>query len=162
MEYKNRYNDIYTFTLQEDGSILWEGDFKYYRRGWPNVYKEAYQAYCKDVGSKGEHPMHIDSFKEAVHESVYDENDSYVGKGPIAKKYGNLVYTDMDTIDMVDPSGGPYITLHQDLSWLSEEFKGLCVGSLVPIDTGFRIGTYGKYDHLADTKIIGGIINTSE
>ena len=102
------------------------------------------------------------NFKEAVHESVYDENDSYVGKGPIAKKYGNLVYTDMDTIDMVDPSGGPYITLHQDLSWLSEEFKGLCVGSLVPIDTGFRIGTYGKYDHLADTKIIGGIINTSE
>ena len=162
MEYKNRYNDIYTFTLQEDGSILWEGNFTYHRIGWPNVYKEAYEAYCKDVGSKGERPMHIDSFKEAVHESVYDENDSYVGLGPIAKKYGSLVYSDKDTINMVDPSGGPYITTHQDLSWLGEEFKDLCVGGFKSILTGYKIFTYGKYDHLADTKVIGGIINTSE
>jgi hypothetical protein len=162
MEYKNRYNDNYTFTLQEDGSILWEGDFTYHRIGWPNVYKEAYEAYCKDVGSKGERPMHIDSFKEAVHESVYDENDNYAGSGPIAKKYGSLVYSDKDTIDMVDPSGGPYITTHQDLSWLGEEFKDLCVGGFKSILTGYKIFTYGKYDHLADTKIIGGIINTSE
>lgn len=162
MEYKNRYGDIYTFTPQEDGSILWEGDFKYCRYGWPNVYKEAYQAYCKDVGSKGERPMYIDSFKEAVHESVYDENDSYVGPGPIAKKYGSLVYPDKDTIDMIDPSGGPYITLHQDLSWLGEEFKNFCVSTITPAETGYRLGTYGKWDHLADTKIIGGIINTTE
>ena len=158
MEYKNRYGDIYTFTPQEDGSILWEGDFKYCRYGWPNVYKEAYQAYCKDVGSKGERPMYIDSFKEAVHESVYDENDNYVGPGPIAKKYQSLVYSDKDTINMVDPSGGPYITLHQNLSWLGEEFKDLCVSTITPIETGYRISTYGKYDHLADGEIIGGII----
>ena len=29
MEYKNRYGDVYTFTKQEDGSVLWEGDFKH-------------------------------------------------------------------------------------------------------------------------------------
>lgn len=29
--YKNRYGDIYTFTLQEDDNILWEGDFKWCR-----------------------------------------------------------------------------------------------------------------------------------
>lgn len=161
-EYKNRYNDKFTFTLDEDKNILWEGNFTYHRIGYPNVYKEAYQAYCKDVGSNGEHPMHIESFKEAVHETVYDENDSYVGPGPIADKYRSLVYTDEDTIDMVDPSGGPYITLHQDLSWLGEEFKDLCVGGFKSILTGYKIFTYGKYDHLADTKIIGGIINTSE
>ena len=162
MEYKNRYGDIYTFTPQEDGIILWEGDFKYCRYGWPNVYKEAYQAYCKDVGSKGERPMYIDSFKEAVHESVYDENDSYVGPGPIAKKYGSLVYPDKDTIDMIDPSGGPYITLHQDLSWLGEEFKNLCVSTITSTETGYRIGTYGKHDHLADLETIGGIINRTK
>jgi len=158
MEYKNRYGDIYTFTPQEDGSILWEGDFKHSRYRWPNVYKEAYQAYCKDVGSKGQRPMHIESFKEAVHESIYDENGRYVEPGPIAEKYQSLVYPDKDTIDMVDPSGGPYITLHQDLSWLGEEFKNLCVSTITPIETGYRIGTYGKYDHLADGEIIGGII----
>ena len=162
MEYKNRYNDKFTFTLDEDKNILWEGNFTYHRIGYPNVYKEAYEAYCKDVGSKGEHPMHIESFKEAVHETVYDENDSYVGPGPIADKYRSLVYSDEDTIDMVDPSGGTYIILHQDLSWLGEEFKDLCVGGFKSIITGYKIFTYGKYDHLADTKIIGGIINTSE
>lgn len=25
MEYTNRYGDVYTFTKQEDGSVLWEG-----------------------------------------------------------------------------------------------------------------------------------------
>lgn len=162
MEYTNRYKDKFTFTLDEDKNILWEGNFTYHRIGYPNVYKEAYQAYCKDVGSQGEHPMHIDSFKEAVHESVYDENDSYVGPGPIAEKYQSLVYSDTDTIDMVDPSGGPYITTHQDLSWLGEEFKDLCVGGFKSISTGYKIFTYGKYDHLAETEIIGGIITRAK
>ena len=63
MKYTNRYGDVYTFTKQEDGSVLWEGSFKWCRFGWPNVYKEAYQQYCKDVGSKGGQPMFIDTFK---------------------------------------------------------------------------------------------------
>lgn len=28
-KYKNRYGDEYTFTLQEDGNIKWEGSFEY-------------------------------------------------------------------------------------------------------------------------------------
>lgn len=39
-KYKNRYGDEYTFTLQEDGNIKWEGEFKYHRYGFdedPNV-----------------------------------------------------------------------------------------------------------------------------
>jgi hypothetical protein len=63
---------------------------------------------------------------------------------------------------MVDPSGGPYITLHQDLSWLGEEFKDLCVGGFKSILTGYKIITYGKYDHLAETEIIGGIITRAK
>lgn len=162
MEYKNRYNDKFTFTLDEDKNILWEGNFTYHRIGYPNVYDKAYQQYRKDCSDMQIDWMHLEEFKKAVHESVYDENDSYVGPGPIADKYRSLVYSDQDTIDMVDPSGGPYITTHQDLSWLGEEFKDLCVGGFKSILTGYKIFTYGKYDHLADTKIIGGIINTSE
>ena len=30
-KYTNRYGDDYTFTMQEDGSVLWEGPFDYYR-----------------------------------------------------------------------------------------------------------------------------------
>ena len=33
MEYRNRYGDTYTFTKQEDGNVLWEGDFEFIRSG---------------------------------------------------------------------------------------------------------------------------------
>ena len=33
MRYRNRYGAIYTFTKQEDGNVLWEGDFEYMRCG---------------------------------------------------------------------------------------------------------------------------------
>ena len=60
---------------------------------------------------------------------------------------------------MVDPSGGPYLSEHTDLGELfSDEFDGLCIQSFLPIETGYKINTYGKFDHLAETKIIGGII----
>jgi hypothetical protein len=129
MEYTNRYGDVYTFTKQEDGSVLWEGSFEHCRFGWPNIYKKAYQQYCKDVGSKGGHPMFIDK-----------------------------------AIDMIDPSGGPYLSTHTNLyeRFGDDELKGLCISSFEPIETGYKIYTYGEFDHLADTKIIGGIINTSE
>jgi hypothetical protein len=89
-KYENRYGDVYTFTKQEDGSVLWEGNFEHCRFGWPNVYKDAYQQYCKDVGSQGGHPMHIESFKEQVHEMLYNEKDEYVGPGPICAHVWSL------------------------------------------------------------------------
>ena len=163
-EYTNRYGDVFTFTKQEDGDVLWEGDFKYCRFGWPNVYKRAYQQYCKDVGSSGGHPMHIEDFKEQVHEMLYNEKDEYIGPGPICAMYGHLVYSDTKTIDMVDPSGGPYLSTHTNLGerFDSHELKGLCISSFTPVETGYLISTYGEYDHLAESKIIGGIINTTE
>ena len=68
MEYTNRYGDVYTFTKQDDGRVLWEGDCKHWRIGWPNVSKKAYQQYCKDVGSQGGQPRHIEDFKTKGHE----------------------------------------------------------------------------------------------
>ena len=152
MEYTNRYGDVYTFTKQEDDSVLWEGDFKHCRIGWPNVYKKAYQQYCKDVGSQGQRPMHIEDFKNQVHEMEYNENDEYVGPGPICGQYSHLVYSDTNAIDMVDPSGGPYLSTHTNLyeRFGEEELKGLCISSFEPIDTGYKLHTYGEFDHLDD------------
>ena len=160
MEYRNRYGDIYTFTKQEDGNVLWEGDFKYCRFGSSNDYKLAYQNYCKDNSSIGITPMHIEDFKEAVHESVYDENDRYVGPSTIGKQYQPMVKSN-PWISMVDPSGGPFINEHSKLDIFGEELKGLCVQLFEPIETGYKIITYGEFDHLDDIKIKGGIINTS-
>ena len=163
-EYTNRYGDVYTFTKQEDGDVLWEGNFEHCRFGFPNVYKRAYQQYCKDVGSSGGHPMHIEDFKEQVHEMMYNDKDEYIGPGPICAMYGHLVHSDTKTIDMVDPSGGPYLSTHTNLGerFNSEELKGLCISGFKRVDTGYMIHTYGEFDHLADTNTIGGIINTTE
>ena len=149
ISYENRYNDVFTFTLLENGNILWEGEFKHCRFAWPNVYKDAYQAYRKDGGQ-----MHIDEFKKAVHE-YDDEKFEYT---PLAKQYGPLVYSDTKSICMVDPSGGPYISADMDMKHISEGFKGRVVSSFVPVETGYLIQTYGKFDHLQDRDIIGGII----
>ena len=35
-KYENRYGDVFTFTKQEDGNVLWEGNFEFHRYGWPN------------------------------------------------------------------------------------------------------------------------------
>lgn len=102
--YENRYGDVYTFTKQEDGNVLWEGNFEHMRAG--------------------------DNF--------------------------------------IDPAGGPYLKVGQMLShiiWF-DEFN-VIVESFERVDTGYLIKTKPhEYDpddfsHLADAKIIGGIINTS-
>jgi hypothetical protein len=104
MEYNNRYNDVYTFTKQEDGNVLMEGKFEWMRVGG----------------------------------------------------------------DFIDPSGGPFIKVGQMLSHIiyDDEFN-VIVESFERVDTGYLIKCKEhEYDpndtsHLADSKIIGGIINTT-
>ena len=152
MEWKNKQGDIYTFTLQEDESILWRGKFERCRVMHPTVYDEAYQQYRKDGGQ-----MHIETFKEKVHEFRYKHGEC-IGLTEIGKQYNHLIYLDKGIISGVGPVGGPYVNVHQELGWLGEEFQDLCVSSIVPIETGYQINTYGKLDHLVDGKTIGGII----
>ena len=33
VKYKNRYGDIFTFELKENGNIIWNGNFKFSRAG---------------------------------------------------------------------------------------------------------------------------------
>ena len=160
VEYKNRYGDVYTFTKQEDESILWEGPFEHVRVGFPNVYKVAYQQFRKDGGQLNQY-----EFEEKVHEQIYDQDGNWLRKGPITEDYGPMVFSDTDSINMVDPSGGPCLNQHTNLGNLfSDEFDGLCISTFTwnKDKKAYEIQTYGEFDHLAETKIIGGIINTSE
>ena len=161
MKYTNRYNDVYTFTLQENGDVLWEGEFKHCRFAWPNVYKEAYQQYRKDCSDLQIDYMHIEEFKKAVHE-YDDEKFEYT---PLARQYGPLVYSDTKTINMVDPSGGPYIKAGQMLSHIiyGDEMN-VIVESFESVENGYLIKTKehkvdpDDFSHLEDRNIIGGII----
>ena len=128
-KYKNRYNDEFTFTLDEDGNILWEGNFNFCRIGYPNDYTKAYNAYVGDGGK-----LSFKEFQDTVHQ--YDEEKrQYI----LDNKYIQLVESLTHKIDMVDPSGGPYITAGSNMGRYSEEFKGMIVKEFQSTDTGLKI-----------------------
>jgi len=133
VEYSNRYNDVFTFSKTEDGNILFEGEFKWMRCSWPNVYTEAYDAYCADVDT--DERMTLGEFKGAVHE--YDKET--FRSTPFAKKYQSLVYSNKDVIDMIDPSGGPYMHSGYDMGMFDESFKGMIVEEFKSSPEGYLI-----------------------
>jgi hypothetical protein len=128
-EYKNRYGDVFTFTEDDNHDVLWEGDFKWCRFGMPNDYTRAYEAYCNDV----ETPIPLEEFKKAVHH--YDD-ETLTYDYP---EYNRMVDSLKNEIEMVDPSGGPYISRGMSLG--SFGFKDYVVKDFKRIDTGYKIIT---------------------
>jgi len=133
IEYTNRYNDVFTFSKTEDGNILFEGEFKWMRCSWPNVYTEAYEAYCADADT--DERMTLGEFKKAVHE--YDKKT--FKSTPLAKKYQGLVYSNKDVIDMVDPSGGPYMHSGYDMGMFDKSFKGMIIEEFKPVNGNYLL-----------------------
>jgi hypothetical protein len=133
--YKNRYGDIFTYTEDENQDILWQGNFEYCRISYPNDYTKAYDKYCKDHIENfynGER-MSLELFKKAVHEWD-DETHTYH-----YPEYVKMVDSLKNEIDMVDPSGGPYMSRGMSLD--SFGFKDYIVKDFNPIDTGYKIIT---------------------
>ena len=134
INYTNRYGEDYHFELQPNGNIKWTGNFEWHRCGYPNVYDTAYAQYVADGGTDSELV-----FKTRVGE--WDNEASTWTE--FAKKYMHLVYSDTESIDMVDPSGGPYIAAGQDMGWFHESFKGKMVTKMIPLqgESGYEIVT---------------------
>jgi hypothetical protein len=122
--YKNRYGDIYTFTPTSDGNILWEGSFSYTRFAWPNDYTDAYNTYLEQGGT-----MPLNEFKKKIHEWDEEKKD-YVMDRDLVK----LIKSDLSKIDMVDPSGGPYIGTGM-------EWMGKIVVGIKPQESGYLLVT---------------------
>jgi hypothetical protein len=129
-EYKNRYNDKFIFTEDNNHDILWKGNFEWCRFGMPNDYTRAYNAYCEDMGNL----LTMEEFKTAVHR--YDDiKDQYI----LSDKYIRMVDCLKNEIEMIDPSGGPYISRGMSLS--SFGFKDYIVKDFKRIDTGYKMIT---------------------
>ena len=128
----NRYGDETIFIMLEDGNIQWRGTFKYCRFGCPNDYTKAYSAYLNFGGE-----MNLKEIKEEVHRQIYDgETGKWLGPCDVARVYGSLVKSNMDVIDMVDPSGGPYLTAgHELMGKIIKEFKSNEEGYLIITET---------------------------
>jgi hypothetical protein len=143
-EYKNRYGDVFTFTEDDDQNILWEGNFTYGRLGFPNDYTKAYDEYIRD-NQLNKDALSFNQFKEEVHR-YDDETHQYV-----YDKYNRMVESLKDEIDMVDPSGGPYISRGMSLD--SFGFKDYVVKDFKRIESGYKIITEKcEYCHQAGNK----------
>jgi len=133
VEYTNRYNDVFTFSKTEDGNILFEGEFKWMRCGWPNVYDDAYKAYCADTDT--DEQMTLGEFKKAVHEYHPETFEAT----PLNKQYAKLVYSNTKAIDMIDPSGGPYMHSGHDMGMFDDSFKGMIIQEFKSVPEGYLI-----------------------
>ena len=123
----NRYGDEFTLTLQEDGTILWEGNFEYCRFGHPNDYTKAFFEYTRDTGGG----ISLEQFRDLVY--AYDDvKDSYVLED---RKYAELITSNTAIINMVDPSGGPYLTADMKVEQLSPKK----VDRFESVDKGWKI-----------------------
>lgn len=118
--YHNRYRDEITFEHIDDTVIMTGGNW--FRYGLSNDYSKAYHQYIMDGGA-----AEMEEFEKLVHE-YDDEAKSYT---ELAKKYQSLVFSS-DKISMVDPSGGPYISLGNNLKefWPKGEYQDLIVESI--------------------------------
>ena len=133
--YTNRYGDQYKFELMPNGNIMWTGKFEWCRWGMPNVYDKAYAKYQEDGGTES-----LLIFTKMVHE--WDDEKSCWTE--FANKYSQYVYSDKDTIDMVDPSGGPYIARGNNMEkYFGKEFTGKIVHSFKRHEEGYEIVCYG-------------------
>lgn len=130
VKYINRYNEESIFSLLPDGNIIWSGSFEWCRFGWPNVYDDAYTQYQKDGGIED-----IGRFKELVHEWDTQTN-TYT---ELAQKYMPLIYSDKTKIDMVDPSGGPYLTKGTDMGMFDKKFSGKLISHFIRKPEGYEI-----------------------
>jgi len=132
-KYLNRYGDKFTFSLDENGDILWEGNFEYCTITMPNDYREAHRVYLLD-NCFSDHCLSFEDFKNAIHE--YDDVKKEYKMG---LKYVKLVTSRTDKIDCVDPSGGPYIGVGANMQTFG--FKDFIVEDFERIKTGYKIIT---------------------
>ena len=115
--YQNRYGDNIVFEKLNDKTVKRSGhNHEWIRCGYPNVYDDAYAAYCKDI----EEPMSLEQFKEKIHNSKFE----------LLKKYQSLIYSDTSTYDMVDPSGGPYLSVGTNLKYYFETKENMVIKSI--------------------------------
>lgn len=118
--YHNRYKDKITFEHIDNEVIMSGGNW--FRFSLENDYNKAYYQYVMDGGAAT-----LDEFIKLVHE--YDKE--LLEYTELAKKYQKLV-SSSDRIGMVDPSGGPYISVGDNLKqfWPKGEYQDLVVESI--------------------------------
>jgi hypothetical protein len=72
VRYRNRYGAEYTFTKQEDGNVLWEGDFEFIRAG--NNFIDPSGGPYIEIGQMLSHVIHGEGMNVIVEGFTNTEN----------------------------------------------------------------------------------------
>ncbi len=129
--YHNRYKDKITFD-HKGKTVTMSGYTPYFRYGYPNVYDKAYEKYVEsahvDAKLESNQILTREEFEKVLF--VTKDEDSYESNA-LYKLFGKYIYSDMNTIDMVDPSGGPYLTVGTNLKeFFGRDYEDLIIGSI--------------------------------
>ena len=129
--YHNRYRDKITFD-HKGKTVTMSGYSPYYRYSWPNVYDTAYEKYVEsavvDAELQDSQIMTQEEFEKALY---VDKDDTGWHNNELYQLFGKYIYSDRDTIEMVDPSGGPYLSVGTNLgTFFGKDYEDLVVESI--------------------------------
>ena len=129
--YYNRYKDKITFD-HKGKTVTMSGYSPYFRYSWPNVYDTAYEKYVEsavvDAKLEGNQILTQEEFEQALF--VRKDEDEY-GYNALYKLFGKYIYSNKDVIEMVDPSGGPYLSVGTNLKeFFGREYEDLIIESI--------------------------------
>jgi len=115
--YYNRYRTQITFEHTKNQVVMsGKGLTEFMRYGFPNVYTNAYIKYVEsavvDAKLESNQVLTEEEFKEIL---FVEKDENSFESNALLKMFGKYIYSDRETIDMVDPSGGPYITVGSNL-----------------------------------------------
>jgi hypothetical protein len=130
--YHNRYNDKITFD-HKGKTVIMSGYSPYFRYSWPNVYDTAYEKYVEsavvDAKLESNQILTQDEFEKALY--IDKGDDSNWHKNILYQLFGKYIYSDKNTIDMIDPSGGPYLTIGTNLGrFFGKDYEDLVIESI--------------------------------
>lgn len=135
----NRYRNEHSFTPQKDGTILWEGDFEWSRFGTPNDYTKAYKKYLE----YSREPMSLEDFKIEIHKQYFDQETKENKWSFISQEFQRYITSDTSRINMVDPSGGPYLCEDMPVETISKtiykKLKGMVISHFKPTPEGYKV-----------------------
>lgn len=130
--YHNRYKDKITFD-HKGKTVTMTGYSPFFRYGFPNVYDKAYEKYIQsaimDARLQRDQILTQEEFERVLY--IDKDEDYNWHKNALYRLFGKYIYSDTDTIDMVDPSGGPYLSVGMNLNkFFGKSYQDLIIESI--------------------------------
>lgn len=147
-QYQNRYGDTILFTETSEGVIEMSGYTPdWMRSSYDRDFSDAYQVYKNQCSALSEPDYDLlveDTANGELREMTYQEFAYEAQNNEKYNHYYSLSKPDYERLLMVDPSGGPYITIGTNLGRYFEDNKKRIVDSIQLIGDRVEFKTTNK------------------